>query len=52
MIYSLSNWQDGSSINRNGETVGGKGFGRKIKGSVLDVMPMRYPNGDITQQLD
>lgn len=30
MIYGLSNWQDGSSINR--KIVGGEGFGRKRGG--------------------
>lgn len=47
MIYGLSHCQDGSSINRNGKTVGGESFGRKIRGSVLDMMPIRYLNGDV-----
>ena len=38
MIYGLSHCQDGSSINRNGKTVGGESFGRKIRGSVLDMI--------------
>lgn len=45
--YVLSHGQDGSSINRNGETVGTENFGRKIRGSELDMMPIRYPNGDV-----
>lgn len=48
----LSHCQDGSSFNRNGETVGGKSFGRKIRGSVLDMMPIRYPIRDVKKQLD
>lgn len=50
MIYGLSNWQDGSSINR--KIVGGEGFGRQRRGSVLDVMPITYSNGDVIKQLD
>lgn len=52
MIYGLSDWQDGSVVNGNKETVCGAGFGRKIRGSVLDGMPVRHLNGDVKEQLD
>ena len=51
VIYGLNNWLAESAINRNGETVGRPGFGRKTRGSVLDVMPIRYPSGDVRWQV-
>lgn len=47
-MCGLSNWQDGSAINKNGGDCEWSRFREEIKGSVLDArVPVSYPRGDL-----